>query len=140
MVPTVEADLESEADPQTAAPPQFGRRFPLIVISTVSLAAALHLATAAWRYSVNILFWDQWDFYMPLFQNASFWSIFNWQHGVHREGIGLVLDKLVLYLTGWNSRAEAMFMVGALFAATVVALWLKQKLFGGLGYGDIVIP
>ncbi len=136
MVPT----LEAEADPQTAASSQRSFRVPVIVVSTVFLAATFRLGLAVWRYSVNILFWDQWDFYTPLFQNASLWKIFNWQHGVHREGIGLVLDKLVLESTRWNSRAEALFMVATLCAATVVALALKQKLFGPIEYSDIVIP
>ena len=139
MVPSVEADLESEADPQTVAPSHPGQRFPLIVVFTVSLAAVLHLAMAAWHYSVNILFWDQWDFYTPLFQNASFWRIFTWQHGPHREGIGLVLDKFVLEATRWSSRAEALFIVVVLFAAAAVALRLKQTLFGTFECSDIVV-
>src|ERR1039458_9983618 len=110
MVPT----LDAEADPYTASSSPNRFRLPVIVVSTVFLAAAVRLVLAVWRYSVNLLFWDQWDFYTPLFQHASLGQIFNWQHGVHREGIGLVLDKLVLESTRWNSRAEALFMVGAL--------------------------
>jgi len=141
MVPTFRA----EADPQTAASSQPDFRLPVIVVATAFLATTSWLALAVWRYSVNILFWDQWDFYTPLLQHASLWQIFNWQHGVHREGIGLVLDKFVLESTRWNSRAEALFMVGALCAAAVVALRLKQKLFGSPGctnleYSDIAIP
>lgn len=136
MVPTLKADT----DPQTAASSQLGFRFPVIVVSTVFLAIGFRLALTVWRYSVNIIFWDQWDFYTPLFNHASLWRIFTWQHGPHREGIGLVLDKFVLEFTRWNSRAEALFMVGTLCAAAVVALSLKQKLFGRLDYSDIVIP
>lgn len=51
-----------------------------------------------------------------------------------------MLDKFVLEATRWNSRAEALFMVGVLFAAAVVALSLKQKLFGSLDYSDVVVP
>ncbi len=141
MVPTCKAD----ADPQTGAWSEHRFRLPVIVLSTVFLAAACRLVLAVWRYSVNLIFLDQWDFYTPLFNHASLWRIFTWQHGPHREGIGLVLDKFVLEWTRWNSRAEALFMVGTLFAAAVVALRLKQKLFGSLGYGDlgysdIVVP
>ena len=125
--------LEAEAEPQAAASSQYGLRFPVIVVSTVFLAAAFRLALAVWRYSVNIIFWDQWDFYTPLFNHESLWRIFTWQRGPHREGIGLVLDKFVLESTRWNSWA-ALFMVAALAAA--VALRLKQKLFGSRGYRD----
>src|SRR5271169_3470808 len=133
MVPT----LEAEAEPHTAASSQRGFRLPVIVVATVFLAAASRLMLAVWRYSVNIIFWDQWDFYTPLFNHASLWRIFTWQHGPHREGIGLVLDKFVLESTRWNSRAEALFMAGALCAAAIVALRLKQEVFGSLGYRDL---
>jgi hypothetical protein len=146
MVPTFKAPtLKADADPQSAASSRQPFRLPVIVVSTVLLATACKLVLAVWRYSVNLIFWDQWDFYTPLFNHASLWQIFTWQHGPHREGIGLVLDKFVLQSTAWNSRAEALFMVGALVAAAVVALRLKQKLFGSLGprdldYSDIAIP
>jgi hypothetical protein len=133
MVPSVKAKTDSQ------------NRLPAVVVLTVFLATASWLVLAVWRYSVNLIFWDQWDFYTPLFNHASLWQIFAWQHGPHREGIGLVLDKFVLESTRWSSLAEALFMVGALFAAAVVALRLKQKLFAGgaLGsfeYSDLVIP
>jgi hypothetical protein len=132
MVPSVKAKADSQI------------RLPVIVVLAVFLATAFRLVLAVWRYSVNLIFWDQWDFYTPLFNHASLWRIFTWQHGPHREGIGLVLDKFVLESTRWNSLAEALFMVGALFAAAVVALRLKQKLFSGalrsFDYSDVVIP
>jgi len=141
MVPTFKAPtFKADADPQTESSSRHDFRLPVIVVATVLLAIACRLALAVWRYSVNLIFWDQWDFYTPLFNHASFWRIFTWQHGPHREGIGLVLDKFVLQSTAWNSRAEALFMVGTLFAAAVVALRLKQKLFGSLDYSDIAIP
>ena len=136
MVPTFKADTH----PQSAVSSQHGFRLPVIIVSTVFVAVAFRLALTVWRYSVNLVFWDQWDFYTPLFNRASLWGIFTWQHGPHREGIGLVLDKFVLELTRWNSRAEALFMVGALCAAAVVVLSLKQRLFGRLDYSDVVIP
>src|SRR5215472_8673690 len=115
-------------------------RLTFIVVSAAVAATALRLAAAVHRYSVNILFWDQWDFYNPLFNQATLWRIFSWQHGPHREGIGLVLDKLVLDATHWSSRAEALFMVGTLVVAAVVALGLKRRLFGELDYSDVAIP
>ena len=94
---------------------------PVVVVTVAFLAVLCHLVLAVWRFSVNILFWDQWDFYTPLFNHAPLWQIFVWQHGPHREGIGLVLDKLVLESSGWNSRAEALFMAGALLAEALAA-------------------
>jgi hypothetical protein len=136
MVPTLKAETNS----QTVASSWNGVRLPVIVVFTVFLVDASRLVLAVRRYCVNLIFWDQWDFYTPLFNQASLWQIFTWEHSPHREGIGLVLDKFVLQATRWDSRAEALFMVAALFAAGVVALSVKQKLFGGLNYSDVVIP
>jgi hypothetical protein len=126
--------------PIVKAESKFQTVFPVIVILTVFLAAAARLVLAVWRYSVNLIFWDQWDFYTPLFNHASLWQIFSWEHPPHREGIGLVLDKFVLQASHWDTRAEALFMVAALFAAAVVALSLRPRLFGRFGYSDLVIP
>jgi hypothetical protein len=90
--------------------------------------------------SVNIPFWDQWDFYTPLFNHASLWRIFIWQHGPHREGIGLVADKFLLEWTHWNARAESLLIVGCFCTAAVFAMYLKVKLIGPLTYSDGVIP
>ena len=98
------------------------------------------MVVVVWRHSVNLLFWDQWDFYNPLFANASLWRIFTWQHGPHREGIGLVVDKFVLDWTHWSMRAEALLIVAAMLAAAAVAVRLKVKIFGKLGYADSIIP
>ena len=43
---------------------------PLIVILTVSAGLGARTVLLVRRYSVNILYWDQWDFYSPLFENA----------------------------------------------------------------------
>ena len=98
------------------------------------------MAVVVWRHSVNFLFWDQWDFYTPLFNHASLWQIFIWQHGPHREGIGLVLDKFLLDWTHWSTRAESLLIVAAILSAAAVAVRLKAKLFGKLDYTDFFIP
>ena len=37
------------------------------------------------RYAVNLLFYDQFAFYSPIFDNKNLWQIFSWQHGPHRD-------------------------------------------------------
>jgi hypothetical protein len=92
------------------------------------------------RYAVNILFWDQWGFYTPLFHYQSLWQVFSWQHGPHRQGIGLVVTALLANMTNWNSRADA-FAVGVLLClALLCALVLKWRLFGSLTFIDVIIP
>jgi hypothetical protein len=93
------------------------------------------------HYSVNVLYWDQWDFLRPFFHHSpGIRELFFEQWGPHREGVGLVADKFLYAMTRWNVRAES-YMIGAcIFAAMLLALLLKRKLFGPLSYSDTVIP
>lgn len=92
------------------------------------------------RYAINILFWDQWDFYTPLFNNDSLWDIFNRQHGPHRQGIGFVVATFLADLTHWNSRAESFGVGVILCGAMLLAFYIKWRLFGKFTYADITIP
>lgn len=131
---------QSESSLSQSHQSQFSGRLPIVLVLVVFAATLFRLIAVVNRYSVNMIFWDQWDFYTPLFNRASLWRIFTWEHAPIREGIGLVLDKFVLDATRWNTRAEALFMVGILVLAAMAALLLKQKLYCRLGYSDVVIP
>src|SRR5215211_6693108 len=50
-------------------------------------------------YAVNLLFYDQWDFYNPLFREQGLWDLFSYQHGPHRQGLGEIVIKIVAGLT-----------------------------------------
>jgi len=93
------------------------------------------------QYSVNVLFYDQWDFLGSFFRGKpTLAELFFWQHGPHREGVGLIADWLLYPATNWNVRAES-FLIGAcIFIAMILALWIKRKLFGAFGYWDVAIP
>jgi hypothetical protein len=92
------------------------------------------------RYAVNILFYDQLAFYSPLFNHKNLWQVFSWQHGPHREGIGLVVTAILANATHWNSRADA-FAAGVILSlALLCALVLKWRLFGSTTFTDITIP
>jgi hypothetical protein len=110
----------------------------LVMLATVTMG--LRMVVVVWRNSVNLPYQDQWDFYTPLFQNASWWKTFQWQHGPHREGIGLVLDRIVLGWTHWSATGEALLIAVSLIAAASAAVWLKVRLFGRIDYSDIIIP
>jgi hypothetical protein len=116
------------------------RYIHVFMVSAVSLVLFWRLLSFTLNNSVNILFWDQWDFYNAFFENHTLWQIFDWQHGPHRQGLGLVFTWLLTRLTHWNSRADAVAVVGVLFGATVLALYLKRRLFGPLEYADLIIP
>jgi hypothetical protein len=93
------------------------------------------------KYSVNIFFSDQWDYLIPFFQHkATVLNLFLWQHGPHREGIGLFPDKFLYPLTHWDARVDSYLIGGAIFIAMLLALRLKYSIFGSLSYSDVAIP
>lgn len=92
------------------------------------------------KYSVNMLFWDQWDFMGGLFENKGTWELFSWQHGPHRQGVGFFLTKLTADLSGWNTRVEC-FMIGTVIClAALTALALKWRIAGNITAFDLAIP
>ncbi len=112
----------------------------LVVLLALTAGLAVRLSFFISRYAVNLLFSDEWDFYTPLFKNLGWWQTFTWQHGPHREGIGLVLTRLLDGLTGWNTRADALAAGALVILATGLALALKYRLFGTLTLADVIIP
>src|SRR5579859_1513657 len=112
----------------------------LLGLVLVSLVMEIRLFRLIDRHAVNILFGDDWGYLAPFFSHASFWQLYVEQFGPHREGLGLVINKLVFDATGWNSRAEA-FTIGAVMsAAMLAALLLKKKIFGHFSVSDVAIP
>src|SRR5262250_475132 len=77
--PTKSTSLLRSTPPLAEMAPDRSVRFPFIVVASAIAATAYRLVLAVDRYSVNILFWDQWDFYTPLFDHAYLWQIFTWQ-------------------------------------------------------------
>jgi hypothetical protein len=120
--------------------PPARRYWPILLIAAVSLLQCGRLISFTLKNAVNILFWDQWDLYTPFFQHASLWRIFDWQFVTPRLGIGAVFASILAGLTRWNTRSEALAIVGIVFAATLAAVYLKRRLFGSLSATDVVIP
>jgi hypothetical protein len=114
---------------------------PSLAVSAAVVAVGSVFFRFIWKYSVNIFFWDQWDWLTPFFHHSpGLRELFFEQWGPHREGVALIADKALYALTSWNTRAES-FMIGAcIFVAMLLALVLKRKLFGSLTYSDLAIP
>lgn len=91
------------------------------------------------RHAVNLLYWDQWDFYAPLFDSLGLWDTFRWQHGPHRQGVGMFLIKILADFTDWNSRADAFAVSAALCVAMSLALYLKHRIYGYFTLTDAAI-
>lgn len=114
---------------------------PSVFVSAVALLLTFRFFALVARYSVNVLFGDQWDFLSSFFDgDPSVSRLFFWQHGPHREGIGLLADKIFYPLTSWNVRFDSWLIAGCIVSAMVLALLLKRRLFGSLDYWDALIP
>src|SRR5207302_75098 len=73
-----------------------------VVVLFVGLAVRQHLFVD--KYAVNVFFWDQWDFYIPVFHGQGWWEIFDYQYGNHRLGIGVLISSWLAPLGGWDAR------------------------------------
>jgi len=112
-----------------------------MLVAIVFAALAFRLFRLAAQYAVNIFFWDAWDFNdASLFGHHSVWSIFRFQHGPHRQGLGGLLAALVEPWFRWNSRTEAFLVTGIVVVAGLCILLLKYRLFGALTWTDVTIP
>jgi len=130
-------------DPADLRETERGTRFtgPVLIIAAVSAVLGTRFFLVIWKYSINVFFYDQWEYLTPFFRHqSSFAELFFLQHGPHREGIGLFADKFLYPLTHWDARVDS-YMIGvSIFAAMLLALRLKYKLFGPLSYSDVAIP
>lgn len=136
---------------KTTGPPQASRTRtivqgllrpgPALFVVLAILALGYNFFSFVSRYSVNVLFFDQWDFLKPFFRGgATLKDLFLLQHGPIREGVGILADKILYSLTRWNVRAESFLIGGCIFAAMLLALLIKTRLFNRLSYSDVLIP
>lgn len=117
----------------------------IVFIELISAIAFSLLVVARWwyyvdAYSVNILYWDQWHLYDAFVKKKNLWELFRWQPGPHRMGVGFIVTKVVASLSGWNTRAEAFAIGGAVCLAMVAALALRARLGPRLTWADTAIP
>jgi hypothetical protein len=116
------------------------RTGPALAVAAVSAALGSRFFLVIWKYSINVFFYDQWEYLTPFFRHQpGLAELFFLQHGPHREGIGLLADSFLYPLTHWNARVDSFIIGGCIFAAMLLALRLKCKLFGALSYSDVVI-
>jgi hypothetical protein len=114
---------------------------PVLAVTAVTVLLACSFFFLIWKYSINVLWWDEWEYLGAFFRgNPGIVELFTWQHGPHREGLGLIPDKFLYPLTHWNVRVDA-FLIGiCILVSMVLALLLKRRLFGPISYSDIAIP
>jgi len=108
----------------------------------LAVLVALSVRTLAYvrRYSVDLVFWDQWDFLEPLFRRAGAWTQFDWQHGPHRQGVGGLLLAVLLPATGWSIRAQALASALIVIAAAAMAWLTLRRATGAPAWTDVAAP
>ncbi len=124
-----------------APPPAPSRRWvaPLLVLLAI-LGSGYPFFRVISEHAVNLLYYDQWDYYAPLFAGRSVWSMFPVQHGPVREGLGGVLIGMVARASSWNTRADS-FAVGITLALALAAAFLvKRRLGNRLTAADALLP
>lgn len=110
----------------------------LVGILTATLSARLFFFVN--EFSVNIPYWDQWDFLRPFFADGDLLSKVAIQHGPHRQGLGSLLLSVLYPWTHWNIRVECFVAAATLLVTAGVYLWTKVRLTQELHVQDVVIP
>lgn len=104
----------------------------------IALVARFFYLIHTW--AIDVIFWDQFVFYLSAWDERGPWALFNRQHGPHRMGLGLNLMKLINDAFAWDQRVLAFFVGGVMLLAALAALWLKRRIAGPLQWHDIFIP
>ena len=126
-----------------AVRPRFSRlyiRSAPWIISAVLVLMAIRLGDFVNRHAVNIVYWDQWDFLQGLFDGTDAWSLFRWQHGPQRQGLGNLIIAVLYPATGWNGRVDPAAAAVVMLLSTVAGLWLVKRVCGPLRPWDAVVP
>ena len=119
---------------------RLARLGPTLVVALATVVFAARLFWLIHRHAVDLLIWDNWDFYDSRFDGSSLWHVFTQRHGPHRQGVGFLVTAALDALTAWDTRAHAYAVGVTLMLAAVAALWLKRRVVGPLTYWDAVIP
>jgi hypothetical protein len=134
-----ETTFEESGKSQLHAPAPSHLWLP-IGIGAVTLFLTVRLFHFIDHYAVDVLFWDQWDFWGGLFDGTDPWALWRWQHGPHRQGLGGLVVASTAWLTGWNVRAEV-FVSGAIMVlAALAALAVVRRERGRWVASDAVLP
>jgi hypothetical protein len=102
------------------------RVLPWLVGLIFAGLAARHLAFVN-AHATNILYWDEWDFFQPLFRGDGWWATFDLQHGPHRQGVGLVLTRAMAMVSGWDSRWDALAASSLMIGAAGLGILLARR-------------
>jgi hypothetical protein len=121
----------------TPAPVARGVKWGLGVLAVLLVA---NWVAAVARFQVNVPNWDHWDYSVPLYDEGTAWTLFDRQHGPHRQGIAFVVQSWVMRLSGWDSRVDSMWVVTLLTITSLLTLYWRWLDRSRLGWGDAWLP
>ncbi|MFT3870403.1 MAG: hypothetical protein QM715_18295 [Nibricoccus sp.] len=104
-----------------------GKLFSWIVVAVVFIGLAWRQHAFVDRYAVNVMYWDQWGIYGPMFEERGWWAGFDFQHGPHRQGAGFLVTRVLAEASDWNSRWDAFGVSWVLIAAAGAGLILAWR-------------
>ncbi len=110
------------------------------VVALATAALALRLVLMIDEHAVDLLFWDQLDFYEVFKGDPNAWEVFRHQLGPHRQGLPFLGTWLLATLSDWNIRADAFYVGLYTLLATAAALWLRRRVLGRFRLSDVAIP
>ncbi len=134
------AAAATTADTAVTPAAERASRWAPVAIAVVTVAFAARLLLFVNRFSVDVLFWDEWDFWEPMFRGAGLWDAFRWQHGPERQGLGALVLAVTAALSGWSARGAAFVNGGLLVLAAAAALALVRVLRGRWAWTDVLVP
>jgi len=112
----------------------------LIAAGFIIALMALNWIAAVARFHVEGIYWDQWMFLKPMFQDRGWLALFTQQHGPHRQGVAFIITSWIMDWSGWDTRVEALWVASLLVVAAVLALRWKYRLTGRLSWIDLWLP
>jgi hypothetical protein len=92
------------------------------------------------RTAVDILYYDQWDFWEGLFRGEGPWTLFRWQHGPVRQGLGQLVIQACARASDWDVRFEELVTAGIVSGAALLALAVARLLRGSWSIFDVCVP
>jgi len=116
------------------------RNFPIYsIIAVAYLILSARFFYFIYKFTANILFWDQWE----MVDKILHWNLISllfYQHNEHRIGVGLIITKILESSSKWDNRVESITIGLIIFLASLFALLLKKKLTKNLEATDVIIP
>lgn len=116
------------------------QKFSVVFFLIVTAAVSLRMLAFIQEYSVNVYFWDEWDYLDEMFFNKGYIAEFLRIHGPHRMGLGYWVIDILAKITDWNSRANSYAVFAVYFFTNFFAWELKVKITRRAEYWDSLIP